>query len=77
MCFSLKFTKFVKNHPMIDSITFSNYKLFKSQQTLRLKPITVVIGKNNFGKSALLKLPIIIATIRMPLMLLQSIYLIN
>lgn len=46
---------------MIDSITFSNYKLFKSQQTLRLKPITVVIGKNNFGKSALLKLPIIIS----------------
>jgi predicted ATPase len=46
---------------MIDSITFSNYKLFKSQQTLKIKPITVLIGKNNSGKSALLKLPVIIS----------------
>lgn len=46
---------------MIDSITFSNYKLFKSRQTLKLKPITILIGKNNSGKSALLKLPVVIS----------------
>lgn len=41
---------------MINKISFKNYKLFKEKQTLELKPITVLIGKNNSGKSAVLKL---------------------
>ncbi|CAH0195561.1 DUF3696 domain-containing protein [Chryseobacterium sp. Bi04] len=41
---------------MITDISFKNYKLFKEQQTLVLKPLTILIGKNNTGKSALLKL---------------------
>jgi predicted ATPase len=41
---------------MIKKIEFSNYKLFKRQQTLELKPMTVLIGKNSSGKSAVLKL---------------------
>lgn len=46
---------------MIDSITFSNYKLFKEAQTLEIKPITILIGKNSSGKSALTKLPAVIS----------------
>ena len=41
---------------MLNKITFKNYKLFKEKQTLDLKPITIIIGKNNTGKSAILKL---------------------
>ena len=41
---------------MINKISFKNYKLFKEKQTLELKPITILIGKNNTGKSAVLKL---------------------
>ena len=46
---------------MINKISFKNYKLFKEEQTLELKPITILIGKNNSGKSAVLKLPVMIA----------------
>lgn len=45
---------------MINKISFKNYKLFKNKQTLELKPITILIGKNNTGKSAVLKLPTMI-----------------
>lgn len=46
---------------MINKISFKNYKLFKEEQTLELRPITILIGKNNSGKSAVLKLPTLIA----------------
>ncbi len=46
---------------MIKTISFRNYKIFKSKQTLELKPITILIGKNNSGKSAVAKLPTMIA----------------
>lgn len=41
---------------MINKITFKNYKSFKNKQSLVLKPITVLIGKNSSGKSAVAKL---------------------
>ncbi len=41
---------------MVSKISFKNYKIFKTKQTLELKPITILIGKNNSGKSAVLKL---------------------
>ncbi len=41
---------------MLKKIKFKNYKLFKDVQELELKPITIVIGKNSSGKSAVLKL---------------------
>lgn len=45
---------------MIEKITFQNYKLFREEQELTLKPITILIGKNSSGKSAITKLiPII------------------
>ena len=47
---------------MIDSIEFENYRAFKTSQCLQLKPITVIFGKNNSGKTALLKLPVLLET---------------
>lgn len=45
---------------MIHKISFKNYKLFKARQELELKPITILIGKNSSGKSAITKLPTLI-----------------
>lgn len=45
---------------MIQKISFKNYKIFKEKQTLELRPITVIFGKNNSGKSAVAKLPTLI-----------------
>ncbi|WP_278551776.1 AAA family ATPase [Elizabethkingia bruuniana] len=41
---------------MVNQVSFKNYKIFKDKQTIKLKPITILIGKNNTGKSAVLKL---------------------
>lgn len=46
---------------MVSKIRFKNFKLFKNWQELEIKPITVIIGKNNTGKSAILKLPTMIS----------------
>jgi len=40
----------------IKSISFKNYKAFFEQQTMQLKPITILIGKNSSGKSSIAKL---------------------
>lgn len=45
---------------MINKISFKNYKIFKDKQEVELKPITIVIGKNNSGKSAIVRLPLLI-----------------
>jgi predicted ATPase len=45
---------------MIQEIQFENYRIFATPQRLRLAPITVIFGKNNSGKSAILKLPLLI-----------------
>lgn len=45
---------------MINKIYFKNYKSFKDKQELELKPITIIIGKNSSGKSAVAKLPTLI-----------------
>jgi predicted ATPase len=45
---------------MIHRLTFQNYKPFKEQQELDLKPLTILIGKNSSGKSAVAKLPVLI-----------------
>ncbi len=47
---------------MVRKISFKNFKVFKNLQTLRLAPITVLIGKNNTGKSAVLRLPTMLAS---------------
>lgn len=40
----------------VKSISFENYKAFAQKQTMLLKPITLLIGKNSSGKSAIAKL---------------------
>lgn len=44
----------------MQSITFSNYKSFEKEQVFEIKPITLVIGRNNSGKTALIQLPLMI-----------------
>ncbi|XHR93164.1 DUF3696 domain-containing protein [Mucilaginibacter sp. UC70_90] len=41
---------------MVNNISFANYKSFKNLQQIEFKPITVLIGKNSSGKSAISKL---------------------
>ena len=48
---------------MLTHIEFENYRIFKRRQVLDIKPITILFGKNNAGKSAVLKLPSLIASI--------------
>ena len=45
---------------MYNKLTFEFYKIFKTKQVLEIKPITILFGKNNAGKSAVLKLPLIL-----------------
>jgi AAA ATPase domain/Protein of unknown function (DUF3696) len=39
-----------------------NYRSFKERQEIELRPITVILGKNNSGKSALTRFPLILQT---------------
>ena len=41
---------------MIRSISFQNYRSFKTKQTIDIKPITILVGPNSSGKSSILKL---------------------
>lgn len=45
---------------MISYIDFERYRIFSGRQHLRLAPLTVVFGRNNTGKSAVLRLPMLI-----------------
>lgn len=45
---------------MIRTIFFERYRIFSGKQKMRIAPLTVVFGLNNTGKSAVLKLPMII-----------------
>src|SRR4051794_40676689 len=38
-----------------------NYRGFASRQSIELRPITVILGRNNAGKSALVRAPVILA----------------
>lgn len=41
---------------MIKKIVFKNYKAFKEEQMLELRPVTLLIGKNSSGKTSLCNL---------------------
>lgn len=48
---------------MIKKLTVSNYKAFGSESSeLKILPLTIIVGKNNSGKSSLLKLLSILST---------------
>lgn len=44
----------------ISAISFEKYKAFRDPFNIDLKPITVLIGKNSAGKSAIARLPILL-----------------
>ncbi|WP_261556237.1 AAA family ATPase [Frankia tisae] len=44
------------------ALTVEKYKCFERRQTLELRPITVLLGRNNSGKSALARLPLLLET---------------
>ncbi|MEV6811368.1 AAA family ATPase [Micromonospora sp. NPDC051296] len=43
-------------------IVLENYRCFRDRQEIELAPVTVVLGKNNSGKSVLTRAPLVIAT---------------
>jgi predicted ATPase len=45
---------------MIQKINFRNYKSFRDPQSLFIKPMTIILGKNSSGKSAVVKLPTLV-----------------
>lgn len=46
----------------LTALEVENYKCFGRAQRIDLRPITVLLGKNNAGKSALARLPLLLAT---------------
>src|SRR5262245_34720370 len=46
---------------LLESISFENYKAFDKKRSLRIRPITILIGKNSSGKSVLSRLPLLVA----------------
>ncbi|MEV4251556.1 DUF3696 domain-containing protein [Spirillospora sp. NPDC049652] len=44
------------------NLSLRNYRCFAERQDMELRPITVVLGKNNSGKSALVRAPLILQT---------------
>ncbi|MBB5868724.1 putative ATPase [Allocatelliglobosispora scoriae] len=47
---------------MLTGIAFTNFRCFREQQALDLRPVTVVLGKNNSGKSAFTRAPMVFHT---------------
>lgn len=43
-------------------IVLGNYRCFRDRQEIELAPVTVVLGKNNSGKSVLTRAPLVIST---------------
>jgi hypothetical protein len=46
----------------LERLALTNYRCFQERQEVEIRPITVVLGKNNSGKSALVRAPLVIAT---------------
>ena len=40
---------------MLNELKISNFRLFDDEVTLRFRPITILIGRNNAGKSSIIK----------------------
>jgi predicted ATPase len=41
-------------------MAFANYRCFRERQEVELRPLTIVLGQNNAGKSALVRAPLVI-----------------
>ena len=42
--------------PMMDSVTLENFRCFRERQTVRLAPLTLLVGENSTGKTSFLAL---------------------
>ena len=42
--------------PIIDSVTLENFRCFREKQTVRLAPLTLLVGENSTGKTSFLAL---------------------
>jgi AAA ATPase domain len=45
----------------LTELSFENYRTFERPETLKLRPLTVLIGRNNSGKSAIARLPLLLS----------------
>ncbi len=52
--------------PRLDTLTFARYRAFRDEQHVALGRLTLVYGENNAGKSALVRLPALLAVSRTP-----------
>ncbi|MGB6162118.1 MAG: AAA family ATPase [Pseudonocardiaceae bacterium] len=43
-------------------MALTNYRCFAKRLDIELRPITVVLGRNNSGKSALVRAPLVLST---------------
>ncbi|MDG4828136.1 AAA family ATPase [Solwaraspora sp. WMMD1047] len=46
----------------IRRLIFGNYRSFREEHEIELAPVTIVLGKNNSGKSALVRVPLVVAS---------------
>jgi hypothetical protein len=42
-------------------LSFQNYKAFRTRESIEIRPLTVLIGRNSSGKSAVARLPLLLA----------------
>ena len=42
--------------PIIDSVTLENFRCFRDEQTVKLAPLTLLVGENSTGKTSFLAL---------------------
>jgi hypothetical protein len=49
----------------LTKLYFENYKAFAGEHELELRPLTIIIGRNNSGKSALARLPLLLREVFM------------
>ena len=47
--------------PIIDSVTLENFRCFREKQTVRLAPLTLLVGENSTGKTSFLALVQVLA----------------
>ena len=46
----------------LKAIAFENYKAFSQKETIEIRPLTILIGRNSSGKSIIARLPLLIAS---------------
>ncbi|MEN8220362.1 MAG: DUF3696 domain-containing protein [Pseudomonadota bacterium] len=45
----------------LSALSFENYKAFSKRETIEVKPLTIIIGRNSSGKSVITRLPLLMA----------------